>query len=71
MTSAAEADTAQDYNNIKSFIPIHRTLTEMNHDKCGPTPLKTDNKTTEGFEKSSIYQKHYKAWGMKFHKIKD
>ena len=71
MTSAAEAKTTQFYNNIKSAIPIHRTLTKMIHNQYGPTPLKADNKTPEGFIKFTIPKNHSKSWDMKFHRMKD
>ena len=71
MSLSAEAELAQVFNNTKVAIPIYRTLEEMDHTQQGPTFLKTDNKTSEGFVKSSIRQKHSKAWDMSFHWIKD
>ena len=54
MSSAAEAETAQVFNNTRVAIPIRRTLEEMNHSRKGPTYLKTDNQLSEGFAKSTI-----------------
>ena len=71
MTSAAESETTQVYNNNKLAIPIHSTLIDMNHDQRGPAPLKTDNKISQVFAKSIIHQKYSKSWDIKLHKIKD
>ena len=67
---AAEAETAQVLNNTRAAISIRRTLEEMNHSQKRPTYLKTHNKTSEGFAKSTIRKTHSKAWGMIFHWIR-
>ena len=71
MSSTVEAETDQVFNNTRAAIPIRRTLKEIHHPQQGPTYLKTDNKTSEGFTKSTIRKKHSKAWDMSFHWIKD
>ena len=54
MSSAAEPETAQVFNNKRAAIPICRTLEEIRHLQQVPAYLKTDNKTSEGFAKSTI-----------------
>ena len=63
MTSAAEAEPAQIYKKKGG----HPYLPHPSWNEPRPTwtnPVKTDNKTSEGFAKSTTRQKHSKSWDM-------
>jgi len=64
MSSAAEAETAQVFNNTRAAIPIYRTVEEMNHSQKNPTFLKTDNKTPDFFAKSTVHNSTETLQGM-------
>ena len=66
MSSTAEVEVGTFHNNGKTATPIRVALDEMEH-KQGPTPLKIDNNTTEGFVNNTIRNKISKSFDMKFH----
>jgi hypothetical protein len=70
MTSAAEAETCTLHHNGKAAIPIRITLEELHHPQ-GPTQIKTDNNTAQGFLTSSIRRKRSKHWDMRYHWMKE
>ena len=59
MSSATEEEVGNVQNNGKAAIPIRVTLDEMGHSQ-GPTPLKTDNNTAEGFFNNTVRKKDQK-----------
>ena len=70
ISSAAKAETGTLFHNGKVAIPIRTTLHEMGHPQ-GPTYVKIDNSTTNGFVYSNIKPKRSKAWDMRYHWLKD
>ena len=66
MSSAAEAEVWTVHNNGKADIPIRVALDEMGYPR-GPTLLKTDNNTAEGFVSTTIRKKRPKAFNIHFH----
>ena len=56
VSSAAEAETTGTFYNAKEVVAILPSLIDLGH-KQPPTPLKTDNSTTDGFVNSSMKPK--------------
>ena len=56
VSSAAEAETCDTFNNRKTYIDMRPALIALDH-KQPATPLETDNSTTEGFLNSGIKPK--------------
>lgn len=69
-TSAAETETAGVFHNAQVAIPIRIALEELGHPQP-PTPLKTDNSTTEAFVHSNIRQRRSKSWDMRYNWLRD
>ena len=70
VSSAAEAETGGLFINGQETINIRRILQAINHPQQ-PTPLKTDNSTSEGFVHKNIRLKRSKAWDMRYHWLRD
>ena len=68
--SAVEAEVGVVHSNGKTTISIRVSLDEMSHLQ-GPTPLKTDNNTVEGFVNNTVLKKRSKAVDMRFHWMVD
>ena len=70
VSSAAGADTTGTFCNAKEGVAILPSLIGIGH-KQPPTPLKTDNSTTDGFVNSSMKPKKSKTWDMSMHWLCD
>ena len=66
VASAAEAETGGVFHNAQIGVIVRTALTELGHPQP-PTPLKTDNSTTESFANSTLRQKRSKSWDVRFH----
>ena len=70
VASAAEAETGGLFHNGQTIIHIRRLLEALGH-RQPPTPLKTDNSTSNAFINKSLRQKKSKSWDMRFHWLRD
>ena len=70
VASAAEAEIAGVFHNAQTVLPIRRILRALNHPQP-PTPVKTDNTTTNGFIYNNIHQKRSKSWDMRYYWLRD
>ena len=70
VASAAEAETAGVFHNAQTAIPIRTILKALGHPQP-PTPVKTDNSTTNGFIHNNIHLKKSKSWDMRYHWLRD
>ena len=70
VSAASEAELAGLFHNGKEACPIRTCLTELGHPQP-PTPIKTDNTTTEGLANDTVKQKRSKAIHMRFYWIRD
>ena len=70
IASAAEAETTGIFHNKKVSIPIRNLLQALDHLQP-PTPIKTDNSTSNGFIHDSIHQHRSKFWDMRYYWLKD
>ena len=70
MSSAAEAEVETVHHNGMIYIPVRKAAIEMGHPQ-GPTPLKTDKSTADGFFTKKIKLKRAKAFDMKIHWMVD
>ena len=66
ISSAAEVEVGMVHMNGEVTIPIRIVLDKMGHPQ-GPTPIKTDNNTAEGFLNGTMRKKTSKGLDMKFH----
>ena len=66
MYSAAGAVVGMVHMNRKLVIPIQDEKDEIYHLQ-GPTPIKTDNNTAEGFLNGTMRKKRSKGFDIKFH----
>ncbi len=62
--------TRQVFHNAQIGVIVRTALTELGHPQP-PTPLKTDNSTTESFANSTLRQKRSKSWDVRFHWLRD
>ena len=69
-SSAAEAETTGTFCNAKYGVAILSSLICLGH-KQPPTPLKTDNSTTDGFVNYIMKPKKYNTWDMNMHWLRD
>ena len=53
MSTVTEAETGATFLNAKYALPIRTTLEELGHPQP-PIPMKFDNNTAVGFDKSTI-----------------
>ena len=70
VTSAAEAEYAGMFLNVKTALPLRLALLEMGHPQP-PTPVISDNTTAVGLANDSVKQKFSKAMDMRFHFVQD
>ena len=70
VTSAAEAETGGLFLNAQEIISLRYILTALGHPQP-PTPLKTDNSTTNGYVHNNIKIKKAKAWDMRFNWLRE
>ena len=70
VASAAEAETGGLFHNGQTIVHVRRLLEALGH-KQPPTPLKTDNSTSNAFVNWSLRQKKSKSWDMKFHWLRN
>ena len=70
VSSAAEDETTGTLCNAKEGVAILPSLIGLGH-KQPPTPLKTDNSTTDGFVNYSMKPKKSKTWDMNMHWLRD
>ncbi|CAB9526493.1 unknown protein [Seminavis robusta] len=70
LSSAAEAEVGNAFNNAQEACPIPQTLIEMGHPQPA-TPIQTDNKWAEGILTGTKKQKRSKAIDMRFYWLKD
>ena len=70
MASAAESEIGGLFMNSQEAVPEMTTLIELGHPQP-PTPLKTDNSTSDGILNGTVKQKLSKALVMKFYWLKD
>ena len=70
MSSVTKAEVDTVHHNGKVAISIRTALIELGH-KHGPTPIKTDNNTADGFFNKKIKPKRSKLFYMKFHWMED
>jgi hypothetical protein len=66
MSLAAEAELGALFINAKTAVAMHHTLKELGHPQP-PTPMQTDNKTTNEVLTNKIMPKALKAMDMRFH----
>ena len=70
VASAAEAETGGLFHDGQTIVHIRRLLKALGH-KQPPTPLKTDNSTSNAFVNRLVQQKKSKSWDMKFHWLRN
>jgi hypothetical protein len=70
LASTAESELAGLFVNGQEAVPERITLEELGHPQ-GPTPIFTDNKTSNGIANDTIKQKRSKAMDMRFYWIRD
>ena len=70
MSSAAEAELAATFHNMKEGTILRNTLEDMGFPQ-GPTPLQTDNSTAHGIANNNIKQVKSKAMDMRYHWVQD
>jgi len=69
LASAAEAEIAGLFTNVKAAIPIRQALEEMGHPQP-PTPMQTDNSTAHSLIANKIRPKALKSMEMRFNFLK-
>ena len=70
VASAAEAETGGLFGNGQEIIPLRRGLNALDHPQP-PTPVKTDNTTSDSFVHSNIRQRRSKTWDMRWNWLRD
>ena len=70
VSSAAEAETAGLFSNMKDAAILRTTLTEMGHHQP-PTPIQVDNSTACGIANNNIKLQRSKAIDMRFYWVRD
>jgi hypothetical protein len=66
MSSAMEAELGALFINAKTTVSMHHTLKELGPPQP-PTPMQTDNKTTNDLLTNKVMPKALKAMDMRFH----
>ena len=69
VSSDAETELAALFITGKKCVPLRQDLIELHHPQP-PTPLITENKTTENLANATIKQKHSKSIDMRFYWVK-
>ena len=70
MSPAAEAELGALFIKTKEAVYIRNIMVEMGHPQP-PTPIQTDNSTSNGVVNSIIQPKQMKATDMRFHWLRD
>ena len=70
LSSAAEAETAGVFTNMKEAVALQTALEEMGHPQP-PTPIQVDNSTACGIANNTIKQRRSKAIDMRFYWVQD
>ena len=70
VSSAAEAETAGLYTNMKEAVILRTTLREMGHPQPA-TPIQVDNSTAAGIANDNIKIQRSKAIDMRFYWVRD
>ena len=70
LTSAAEAELAVLFNNGQEAAIIRQILLEMGHLQP-PTPVKTDNSTTDGIANRSVISRKRRLMDMRIYWVRD
>ena len=70
VSSAAEAETAGVFTNMKEAVALRTALEEMGHPQP-PTPIQVDNSTACGIANDTIKQRRSKAIDMRFYWVQD
>ena len=70
VSSAAEAETAGLFSNMKEATALRTALEEMGHPQP-PTPVQVDNSTACGIANNTIKQRRSKAIDMRFYWVQD
>ena len=70
VASAAKAETWGLFGNGQGIIPIRRVLDALDHPQP-PTPVKTDNTTSDSFVHSNIQKRTSKTWYMRWNWLRD
>ena len=70
MASAAEAEYGALFNNSRLALPLRMVLENLGHSQP-PTPIFTDNLTSQGLANESLKMGQSKFMDMRFHLIRD
>ena len=70
LASATEAEMGGLFHNGQTIIHVSWLIEALGHSQP-PTPLKTNNSTSNAFVNKSLRQKKSKSWDMKFHWLRD
>ena len=70
LASAAEAELTVLFNNGQEAAIIHQILLEMGHLQP-PTPVKTDNSTTDGIANMSVISRKRRLMDMRIYWVRD
>lgn len=70
VASAAKVETGSLFHNGQMIVHIWKLLGALGHPQP-PTPLKTDNSTSNSFVNKSLHQKMSKLWDMRYHWLRD
>ena len=70
LTSAAEAELAVLFNNGQEAAIIRQILLEMGHLQP-PTPVKTDNSTTDGIANRSVISRKTRLMDIRIYWVRD
>jgi len=70
VASSAEAESAGLFHNAQRAVPIRYMQSQLGHPQP-PTPMKTDNETTNNFIHNNVMQKRSKSWDMRYYWLRD
>ena len=70
VSSAAEAETAGIFYNAQNALLLRRILTNLGHHQF-PTPIKTDNATSNSFVHKNMHLRKSKTWDMRYYWLRD
>ena len=70
VSSAAEAETAGIFYNAQNALLLRRILTNLGHHQL-PTPIKTDNATSNSFVHKNMHLRKSKTWDMRYYWLRD
>ncbi len=70
MSSASKAELLALYYGCKMAAPLRTTLEELGHNQANPTPITTNNITTQGLTMVNMTAKASKPTDQDFHWLK-